>query len=57
MHGHSKHLSKEFEFEHISLTGKTSAMRSHSVVILLSLREQGKVDELWCRSVRRELCK
>lgn len=57
MHGHSKHLSKEFEFEHISLTGETSAICSHSVVILLSLREQGKVDELWCRSVRRELCK
>lgn len=57
MHGHSKHLSKEFEFEHISLMGKTNVIRSHSAVILLSLREQGKVDELWCGSVGRELCK
>lgn len=53
----SKHFSKEFEFEHISLMGKTNVIHSHSVVILLSLREQGKVDELWCGSLRRALCK
>lgn len=43
MQGHSKHLPKELEFEQISLMGKTNVIHSHSVVILLSLGEQGTV--------------